>query len=83
MRRPCRCLTGEIPGEEELASLIRERIEGIPEEERAGESVYRERLSRCKACGSLLNGTCGKCGCYVEIRAAWQEKGCPSVPPAW
>ena len=83
MKRPCRCLAGEIPGKEKLADLIRERIDLIPERERAGDDAYRLRLACCKTCVDLLNGTCARCGCYVEIRAARKERHCPSVPPRW
>ena len=45
MIRPCRCLIGEMPDEAELAKIIRERIDGIPEEERTPEREYAFRLS--------------------------------------
>ena len=77
--RPCRCLAGEAPGQEELAALIRERIALIPEEERTPETEYAFRLSRCRACESLNSGTCAQCGCYVEIRAARRWQRCPVV----
>lgn len=83
MIRPCRCLIGEMPDEAELAEIIRERIETIPEEERTPEKEYAFRLSRCRECESLQRGTCGKCGCYVEIRAARKWQGCPEVPARW
>ena len=83
MTRPCRCLVGEMPGEAELAKIIRERIEDIPEEERAPAEAYALRLSACRECGSLNRGTCALCGCYVEIRAARQEQRCPAVPGKW
>lgn len=83
MIRPCRCLIGEMPDEAELAEIIRERIETIPEEERTPEKEYAFRLSRCRECESLQRGTCGKCGCYVEIRAARKWQGCPDVPAQW
>ena len=83
MIRPCRCLVGEMPDEAELAKIIRERIDGIPEEERTPEREYAFRLSACRECGSLNRGTCAKCGCYVEIRAARKWQCCPEVPPRW
>ena len=83
MKRPCRCLVGEMPDGAELAKIIRERIETIPEEERAAEEEYEFRLSQCRACGFLQRGTCARCGCYVEIRAARKRQRCPEVPPNW
>ena len=83
MIRPCRCLVGEMPDEAELAKVIRERVESIPEEERTPEKEYAFRLSACRDCGSLNRGTCALCGCYVEIRAAKIRMHCPSVPACW
>lgn len=83
MKRPCRCLIGEMPDEAELAHIIRERISLIPEEERTPETEYAFRLSRCRDCAHLQRGTCTRCGCYVEIRAAWQSRRCPDIPGNW
>ena len=44
MTGPCRCLIGEMPDEAELAGIIRERIEAIPEEERVPEEEYARRF---------------------------------------
>ena len=83
MKTPCRCLVREMPGEAELAEIIRERIDTIPEEERTPEKEYAFRLSRCRECEHLQRGTCARCGCYVEIRAARKRQGCPEVPDQW
>ena len=83
MKRPCRCLIGEMPDEAELAEIIRERIETIPEEERTPDREHAFRLSACRACSHLQRGTCARCGCYVEIRAARQKQRCPDVPGKW
>ena len=46
--KPCiRCLLAEIPDEAALAEAIRERISGLPEEDRAPETERRRRLSAC------------------------------------
>lgn len=82
-RRPCRCLTAEMPEGKALAELIRERIAGIPPEERTPEAEYGARLAVCKSCGRLRDGTCALCGCYVEIRAARRGQRCPAVPAKW
>ena len=72
-----------MPGEGELHALIRERIEAMPEEQRAAEETQAARLSACKACDRLMSGTCALCGCYVELRAAKKLQSCPHVPPKW
>ena len=82
--KPCsRCLLSEIPDEAALAEAIRERILALPEEERAAETERRRRLGICKDCGELNRGTCGACGCYVELRAARIRQSCPDVPDRW
>ena len=45
--------------------------------DRASDTVYEERLARCKACDQLQNGTCMGCGCLVELRAAYARGKCP------
>ncbi|MBQ8159794.1 MAG: hypothetical protein IJ083_03500 [Clostridia bacterium] len=67
----------------EMARTIREVLETMPSEQRARDEIYRARLRSCLACPELLNGTCRKCGCYVEIRAAKVHGTCPDVPPRW
>ena len=49
----------------------------LPASEKAPDELYEERLNFCLACESLLAGTCLKCGCYVEIRAASKAAHCP------
>ncbi len=45
--------------------------------ERVSDEAYALRLSSCRACNQLQNGTCMSCGCLVEIRAAQKAKRCP------
>ena len=82
-RKPCRCLAAEMPEGEALSALIRERISGIPDEEKTGSAEYARRLEQCRSCGNLNRGTCALCGCYVEIRAVRKRMGCPEIPPRW
>jgi hypothetical protein len=49
----------------------------LSEADRASDELYENRLDLCKECDSLLAGTCQKCGCYVEIRAASKSAKCP------
>ena len=37
---------------------------------------YKLRLEKCKKCDFLISGMCLKCGCYVEVRAAFNDKHC-------
>ena len=73
----------DMPDQRELAEIIRERIAAMPEEQRADEATAAARLEVCKACDHLMNGTCGLCGCYVELRAAKRVQRCPDVPGRW
>ena len=82
-KKPCRrCLSADI-GDKELAQAIAERIATIPEEQRADSAEYQSRLEICRACGSLNHGTCVKCGCYAEIRAARKSAHCPAAERKW
>lgn len=79
---PCKCLLKEA-GEQELAQSIAEYVNTLNEEIRADDNLYQKRLSLCRSCGKLLNGTCLKCGCYVEMRAAVITNHCPSEEKFW
>ncbi len=79
---PCKCLLKEA-GELELAENIKEYVNTLNDEIRADEKLYIQRLNTCKSCQMLLNGTCLKCGCYVEMRAAVKSNHCPSEYKYW
>ena len=49
----------------------------IPSGARAPEEIYQQRLSICRACDQLNNGTCMGCGCLVELKAAYKNEKCP------
>ena len=66
-----------------MENLVRSVISSMPEDERTPEPLYRLRLKHCLACSHLKDGTCLKCGCYVEARAASRFSRCPDVPPKW
>lgn len=82
--KPClKCLLQDLPDEKALAEILRERIAQIPEEDCTDPDIYKKRLDLCRSCPSLSRGTCGECGCYVELRAARKKMSCPHVPPLW
>ncbi len=76
-----RCLTEKLSAEAYAA--VKEYIALIPEEKRTDSAAYRERLDKCLGCDELINGMCAKCGCFVEIRAAYAFRQCPHETPRW
>ena len=56
---------------------IEDYINRIKASDRTPEELYRERLNICTECDKLNQGTCQSCGCYVELRAASVNAGCP------
>ena len=80
-KRVCKkCLlreNGEMPPD------LESYIESITLDDRTPDDEYERRLSVCKSCANLLEGTCLACGCYVEVRAAFRVKKCPLFPPRW
>ena len=81
-RKQCRCLLKEA-GEAEMAASIAEYVALLDDAVRTPKDVYHTRLTICRECPELLNGTCRLCGCYVETRAAKRGQQCPMVPPRW
>ena len=45
--------------------------------QRCTDQDYEARLLQCKSCSELVAGTCLRCGCYVELRAAAKTGHCP------
>lgn len=77
-RRFCkRCLTRELADQADTYQTIREYIDNLDPDYKAGEELYEERLSICKECEMLLAGMCRSCGCYVEMRTAIRTNNCP------
>ena len=70
-----KCLLREMA--EADAKMIEKYKEAIKKEDQVSESEYERRLSVCKTCDLLNAGTCGACGCYVELRAAAAVSKCP------
>ncbi len=49
----------------------------LPERERAGEELIRERTGICEECDRNASGTCRMCGCYCAVRAMKKDNKCP------
>jgi len=77
-----RCLLEET-GQSELIRSLEELKAALPEQEKIEEGEYLRRLSICRQCDSLYDGTCSKCGCYVEFRALKKKMCCPHENKKW
>ncbi|MBQ8781290.1 MAG: hypothetical protein IJZ72_06440 [Oscillospiraceae bacterium] len=83
MRPFCKkCFLAEIDHDGVYQS-IKEMIAALPDENRADENEYRRRLDICGRCSQLNEGVCLKCGCFVELRAAKKDMGCPHEKHLW
>lgn len=78
MEKCKRCLLFESAMKDTLKD-VQEHLAKIPAKEKVDETVYQQRLASCKQCEYLVSGTCLKCGCYVELRAAFIKQKCPNV----
>lgn len=78
-----RCLLAEMAEARPLYQVIQERLGVIPQEEKASETLYAQRLKSCRQCQRLTGGVCILCGCYVELRAAKAGMHCLDIPPKW
>lgn len=70
-----KCLLREMA--EKDARQIEKYQQAIHKADRVKEQEYEQRLARCKECELLNAGTCGACGCYVELRAIAKAGHCP------
>ena len=73
-----RCQWTKEMFDKELLKL-EEYIERIPEEERVSDEEYERRLMLCDTCSFMRGGMCGRCGCYVALRAAKRQHGLGSM----
>ena len=71
-----KCLLAELDNEKLLAE-VRQAIDRLADDMKVTDTIYGERLETCKECDYLNEGTCGACGCYVELRAAAKTGRCP------
>ena len=70
-----KCLLREMA--EADYTQIQKYKDTIKAEDRVSEEEYERRLTICKRCELLNAGTCGACGCYVELRAVAEAGHCP------
>ena len=76
MEKICKkCLLREMA--EEDSKKIAMYQDAIKKADRVQEEEYERRLAVCKSCDYLNAGTCGACGCYVELRAIAKAGRCP------
>ena len=81
MKNCKRCLLKEMS--DKAYENIGECISLIPDDKKAEAGLYKERLEICKTCDCLINGMCSKCGCFVELRAAYNHTRCPHEDRLW
>ena len=76
-----RCLLREMiasdASKQAELEMIKKYRDAIKQSDRVSEEEYENRLSVCRECEKLLSGTCGVCGCYVELRAVGKASHCP------
>ena len=70
-----KCLLREMAEADQ--KMIQKYKDAIRLEDQVDEEIYEKRLDRCRECDLLHAGTCGACGCYVELRAAAKAGTCP------
>ena len=81
-QRYCRkCLLRELQTKEYLS--VRDYVARLPLEDKVSDEIYEKRLSVCRECDYLVQGTCQMCGCYVEMRAAMRVRKCAAFPAKW
>ena len=73
-----RCLLRDMAGNDDIKSQLEKTKSLMSDDEKASDEKYEKRLSQCKSCDNLLDATCLKCGCYVEIRALADGARCPA-----
>lgn len=76
-----RCLLREMiasdASKQAELEMLKKYRDAIKQSDRVSEEEYENRLSVCRECEKLLSGTCGACGCYVELRAVGKASHCP------
>ena len=71
-----RCLLREAYPED-YRKYVASVLARVAARDKTDDTVYAARLSTCRGCNQLNNGTCMGCGCLVELRAAYRREKCP------
>ena len=71
-----RCLLKDL-SKEQYEAIIINGLSSLPAEDLTDPNETEKRLSFCKGCEKLNQGTCLACGCFVEIRASLKKGSCP------
>lgn len=80
---PCiKCLLKDMSQTTEYQKL-KLYLDSFSKEIRVEETVYEDRLQKCRLCNCLQKGICRKCGCFVEARALRKNGHCPHEEPRW
>ncbi len=77
-----KCLLSQFDSRK-FVSTVEEYISVMPPEMKVSEDEYNRRLRICLECDMLLDGLCGECGCFVEVRAAKKNMSCPHCEHKW
>ncbi|MCR5320338.1 MAG: DUF6171 family protein [Lachnospiraceae bacterium] len=77
------CLLRENNSKKKEYELIQRALAAMNAQDKASSETYEKRLEACKSCESFVEGTCLKCGCYVELRAAGKVAHCPKKNGPW
>ena len=72
-----RCLLFEMADKDDVIAQVEKTRQLLSPDDKASDEEYKRRLSKCKECDKLIDATCLKCGCYVEIRALSKNARCP------
>ena len=56
---------------------------GLSEDLCVAKGEYLRRMAVCEKCENLSRGVCGKCGCFVIVRAKRRNKSCPLRDDRW
>lgn len=70
-----KCLLRDMAGKDK--EMIDKYKAAIKNADKVASDIYEQRLSVCKNCDLLNEGTCNACGCYVELRALTTISKCP------
>jgi hypothetical protein len=62
---------------------LKKYIARLEDELKVEEKEYERRLTLCQSCENLMNGMCGKCGCFVELRSVMKKNHCPDIDKKW